>query len=183
MVGYTNGGLTLRYAYEQHNDYFGLAQLGGTGPSASNASAKDAGHKLVAIYRFGNAKLVAAYDMLSYKTDETAAGVNEYERDSFYLLAEQAFNKHHVWITYGSADKGSCTLVGGSCSTNGLGSTQTALGYLYRFDKHTDVYAGYYKLSNDDSASYAVFPPIAGPGNTAPGADTTGFGIGMLYSF
>jgi len=184
MVSYQTGGLSLRYAYEQHDDYFGLKPLGGSGPSNTNGSAQDTGHKLVAVYRVGNTKLVAAYDILNYQTDETTAGtVNEYERDSYYLLAEQAFGKDHVWLAYGSADKGSCTVAGGgSCSTNGLGATQTVLGYLHRFNKKTDFYASYYKLENEESASYAVFPPVVG-GGTKPGADTTGVGIGMLYSF
>ena len=109
--------------------------------------------------------------------------MTEYERDSYYLLAEQTFGKNHVWVAYGSADKGTCTVAGGgSCSTNGLGATQTVLGYLYRFDKTLDLYASYYKLENEASASYAAFPPVVG-GGTKPGADTTGMGFGMLYSF
>lgn len=184
MINYDIGRLSLRYAYEQHDDYFGLAQLGGTGPSATNPSSKDMGHKFVAIYSIADTKLVAAYDMLKYTTDESAPGaVTEYERNAYYLLVEQTLGKHHIWASYGAADEGECSVNGGSCSTNGLGANQFALGYLYRFDKTTDLFAGYYKLTNDDSASYASFPPIAGGGGTSPGADTTGIGVGILYSF
>ena len=41
-VAYESGPFVLRYAYEQHDDYFGMAQIGGSpGATATNSSSKD----------------------------------------------------------------------------------------------------------------------------------------------
>jgi len=81
----------------------------------------------------------------------------------------------------GTASAGSAGKVGGaSASTNGLGGKQWSLGYSYALSKSADLYASTYGMSNDRSASYALFPPL---GTVAPGASTRGFGMGILYTF
>ena len=119
---------------------------------------------------------------LSYDTDDTAVGkANHYERDAWYLLVQQRWGVHQLFGAYGKAGAGSVTVVGGGpATTNGLGGAQWSAGYVYSLAKSADLYASVYGMNNDASASYALFPPL---GKIAPGASTTGFGLGILYTF
>jgi len=183
LLSYDWEGLGVRYAYERHVDYFGLAQLGGTGPSFTNRGSTDQGHELIAFYGFPTGtKLSAIVERLSYESDDVTAGnVKSFTRDSVYALLQQKVGAHQVWASYGRALEGDCEKAGGAdCSTDGLGAAQYALGYSYALSKSVDVYASFYRMVNGTSASYALFPPV---GAVAPGADTTGFGLGILYTF
>src|SRR5258705_4984912 len=52
---YDVGKLSLRYGYEEHKDYFGLTQLGGSAAgTAANGSSKDPGHQVVALLSIGS---------------------------------------------------------------------------------------------------------------------------------
>jgi predicted porin len=183
-VSYDRGPLAVRYGYEQHDDYFGLAQLGGSAAgTATNRSATDRAHELVAWYTFPTeTRLAAIYERLIYRTsDDTANGLRRYQRDAFYVLAKQRIGDHGVWGSFGQAGSGTCALGGGvPCTTNGLGSQQWSIGYTYSLAKTFDFFASYYRLDNGRSASYGVFPS---PGTVAPGASTSGFGLGLLYTF
>lgn len=184
LLSYKVGAFNISYGFEQHNNYFGLAQLGGSaGATATNASSKDVGHELVAAYAFSTGtKVSAIVERLSYDTDDTVVGkVNHYERDAWYLLVQQRWGVHQLFGSYGTAKAGSVELVGGGpATTNGLGGKQWSAGYSYSLSKTADLYASVYGMNNDRSATYALFPPL---GKIAPGADTTGFGIGILYTF
>jgi predicted porin len=181
-LSYENGPLTLRYAYERHNDYFGMAQLGGSpGATPTNDGSDDDGNKLSVFYNFGNTKIGASYERLKYEADDSLAGaVDEYKRDAYFLIAQHRFGNNGIWASYGRAEDGDCSRVGGAaCSTNGLSAKLWTLGYVYSFSKRTDVYAAYFEVDNDRSAQYGVgfFQPVA------PGADTRGIGLGILHSF
>lgn len=184
LLSYKAGAFNISYGFEQHNDYFGLAQLGGSaGATATNAGSKDVGHELVAAYAFSTGTKVSAIaERLSYDTDETVTGkVNHYERDAWYLLLQQRWGSHQLFGSYGKADAGSVTLVGGGpATTNGLGGSQWSAGYVYSLTKTADLYVSAYGMNNDRSATYALFPPV---GKVAPGASTKGFGFGLLYTF
>jgi predicted porin len=185
LLSYKAGAFNVSYGFERHNDYFGLAQLGGSaGATATNTGSKDVGHELVAAYAFSTGtKVSAIVERLSYDTDDTAAGkVNHYERDAWYLLVQQRWGTHQLFAAYGSANAGSAEIVGGGpVTTNGLGGKQWSAGYVYSLSKSADLYASVYGMSNDRSASYALFPPVGS--GVAPGASTTGFGLGILYTF
>lgn len=182
LVSYDQGPLGLRYAFERHADYFGLAQLGGAAPSLTNTGSTDDGHELIAFYAFPTGTKVSAIaERLSYRSDDVTAGnVKAYTRDAFYLLAQQRLGDHQVWLSYGQALAGSCDVVGGgACATKGLGAAQYGAGYAYALSRSVDLYAAWYRMQNGTSASYGLFPPVA----VAPGADTTGVGLGILYTF
>ena len=185
LLSYKAGAFNLSYGYERHSDYFGLAQLGGSaGATATNTSSKDEGHELVASYAFSTGtKVSAIVERLSYDTNDTAVGkVNHYERDAWYLLVQQRWGTHQLFGAYGTANAGSAKLVGGGpATTNGLGGKQWSAGYVYSLAKSADLYASIYGMNNDRSASYALFPPVGS--GVAPGAATTGFGLGILYTF
>lgn len=184
MIGYTRGPVTVRYAYERHQDYFGLSQLGGSAAvTTANDASTDQGHVLVAQVSlpFGT-KLSGIAERLSYRNaDDTAGVVREYTRFAWYGLAQQRLGDHQLFASFGLADAGKCKLAGGgSCRTKGLGATQLGAGYSYGIGKSFDAYAAYYQLINDRSAGYGV---VGGPGTVAPGGDTRGFGVGFLYTF
>jgi predicted porin len=184
LLTYERGPFGIRYGYELHRDYFGLAQLGGSpGGTLTNPSSSDSGQEIVAWFALPTGtKLTAVYERLAYDTREKTAGaVDHYGRDAWFALAQQRFGDHQLWVSYGQATAGSCTVAGGGpCTANGLGATQLAAGYVYSLGANADVYAAYYQLANERSASYAAFPPM---GTVAPGATTRGFGLGFLYTF
>jgi predicted porin len=184
LLSYKVGGFAINYGHEEHNGYFGLAQLGGSaGATATNASSKDKGDELIASYAFSTGTKVSVIaEKLSYDTDDTVVGkVNHYERDAFYVLVQQRWAAHQVFGSFGKANAGSVTVVGGGpATTNGLGGTQWSLGYVYSLSKTADLFASVYGMNNDASASYSLFPPV---GKIAPGADSKGFGLGILYTF
>jgi predicted porin len=185
---YEVGGLSLRYAYEQHDDYFGLSALGtvtgSTAPgSLTNTSSKDRAHKVVGIWRIGNTRLAGGMEELSYRNDDSGAdAIREYKRRAFYVLGEQRFGNSSVWLSYGRAESGQCSRGGALvCSTTEMGADYVTLGYIYRFSKRTEVFAAYYRLNNKASGTYSPQPVVGA--SIAPGADTVGAGVGMLHVF
>ncbi|HSD21580.1 MAG TPA: porin [Anaeromyxobacter sp.] len=184
LVTYERGHFGARYGYERHGDYFGLSQLGGSaGATPTNASSTDQAHEVVGWVALPTGmKLSAIGERLIYETDDTARGaVERYARNAFYALLQQRIGDHQLWGAYGRAFRGDAEQVGGgSASTRGLAARQWSAGYSYRLAKTADAYAAYYEVRNERSASYALFP---GLGAVAPGGDTRGFGVGVLYTF
>lgn len=184
VVSYVNGPLTIRYAYERHQDFFGLSQLGGSaGATTANGSSTDQGHLVVAHVALPTGtRLSGMAERLSYENaDDTPGVVNAYARYAFHALAQQRFGSHQVWASYGLALRGTCEVAGGgACTTRGLGASQLGAGYSHAIGKSFDLYAAYYQLANERSATYAV---VGGPGAVAPGGTTRGLGIGFLYTF
>jgi predicted porin len=184
---YDWGKLSLRYAYEQHNDYFGMTQLGGSpAGTATNPSSKDHGHKLVLAYVIGKTRITAMWEALDYKNDDSLVGaIREYKRNAYYGVVEQRFaNNSSVFASYGHANQGSCTRQGGAvCSTTDLAADYFTLGYIYRFSPATEGFISYYRLTNKASAQYSTGPQAVGLSPPSPGADTSAGGIGMIHYF
>jgi predicted porin len=182
------GQLSLRYGYEEHKDYFGLTQLGGAGAAgtATNPHSKDTGQKFVVLYRIGNTRLTGMIEQLKYTNADSGAGnVTQYKRNAWYGVVEQFFdaNKQSVFFSYGRAADGSCTRVGPlACTTNDMGAKYMTAGYIYRFSKRTEGFIYYYRMDNERNAQYSPGPAVNGV-SVAPGADTTGAGVGMIHFF
>ncbi|TMQ10978.1 MAG: porin [Deltaproteobacteria bacterium] len=186
------GTIKLRDAYELHIDYFGMSQLGGSpAPTLTNRASNDWGNKVVVGYtspvKGMETRVVGILDYLSYKNKDTTPNANTaYTRASLYGLVDQAFGPHHVWLGGGKAFEGSCEKNGmmpgttATCTTAGLSATDIVLGYIYRVNKSFDIYAAYYRVSNDFAANYTGSPPV---GPIAPGVMIESFGLGMLYTF
>ncbi|BDU77006.1 porin [Mesoterricola sediminis] len=186
LLTYKIGGLTLNYGYEQHNDYFGLSQLTGnaTAPSLTNTGSKDEGHEFLAFYviKETGTRITAMVEQLKYHNDETVIGkVNEYKRTAWAASVQQTFGQHKIWGVYSNAADGSATVLGtANTSTSNLGASQVSLGYAYSVAKTADVFATFYQITNKEAATYGAFPVLSG---INPGADTKGFGVGILYTF
>jgi len=181
------GALSLRYAYEEHKDYFGLTQLGGgAAGTLTNGHSKDTGHKFVWLYRIGNTRLTGLVETLKYTSADSGAGnVREYKRNAWYAVIEQFFggNTNSVFFSYGQAQSGSCARNGPlACITTDLGAKYMTLGWIHRFSKRTELVVAYYKMDNERNAQYSPGPAVNGV-NVAPGADTQAFGIGLWHNF
>ena len=192
---YLNGPLRVRYAYEMHKDYFGLAWLGAppsanpSNPGSRATGSRDDAHKVLIVLTYAHTKLVAGWDRLTYRTDDgTTGNLNRYQRDAFYAMVQHWFGggQHSVWLGGGYAMNGACSRTGGAvCNTDGLGATQLNLGYRYDFSRRTDVYLAYYQVINRVWGSYGFSPrPTIGNGvNAPPGAHNRGIGFGIEHSF
>jgi predicted porin len=187
-VQYDVGQLSIRYGYEQHKDYFGMTQIGGSAAgTATNGGSKDEGQKIVFLWRIGNTRITAMYEQLKYHNNDSLAGaVYEFKRNAYYGVLEQRFGpggNNSVWISYGRAADGSCNRVGGlACSTHAVGADYMTLGYIYRFSKRTEGFIAYYKLNNKQNGQYSP-GPFVNAVSVAPGADTDGAGVGMIHYF
>ena len=175
------GKLELGYAYEEHNDYFGLKSLGGVAAGAANRGSKDTGHRILARFSFGDTTIAGTAERLEYEnSDSTAGNVSRYERDAYFVAVIQKLGRTEVAASYGSADSGKCSRVGGvTCNANGLGSETWGLAAKYNFSRRTFVYAFYTQVENEASARYGVAyyaPP-------APGGTTKIFALGMNHDF
>ncbi len=209
-VGWDNAWLRLRYSAELHNDYFGTGNIGGQSDSLQTPHSRDIGHLgLVSVTINGNSdhktKIVLTGDYLSYHTDDNTpvgiGAVTDITRMAAYGLIQQSFGSHSVWVAGGHATEGTCALRGATtCATTGLSADYGTLGYLFSFTKDAGVYALGYGLWNDITARYSPFPILDSRkasgtsggstfsflpniGEIAPGADTIGVGIGVVYSF
>ena len=184
---YDFGNLSLRYAYEQHDDYFGLSALNstlGTAPgSLTNQTSKDKAQKVVAIWKIGGTRIAGAYEQLEYKNSDSGTdAMRSYKRDAWYLLIEQTFGQNVLFGSVSQAKDGSCSRNGSSaCITNALGAKYYTLGYVYRFSKRTEVFAVWYRIDNKDSGTYATQPLVGA--TLAPGADTSSAGVGIVHYF
>jgi predicted porin len=189
LAKYQLGELSVHYAFEQHHDYFGLSQLGGAltpGGMPKNGHSIDDGHEIVAWYKFPTGtRLAAIVERLAYRTDdttvETVEPVIRYRRDAIYGALQQHMGAHCLWGSMGFAAAGTCRRRGGApCTTNGLEGRQWSVGYTYSPAKTVDIYASYYRMENNRSASYGLYPAVV---PVSPGAMTIGFGLGIMYLF
>lgn len=185
-IQYDVGKLSLRAAYEQHNDYFGMSQIGGSaGATATNTSSRDRGYKFVVLYVIGKTRITGLVEQLEYRNDDSLVGaVNKYKRTAWYGVIEQRFaNNSSVFASYGHAASGSCSRVGGAaCSTSALGADYMTTGFIYRFSVRTEVFLAYYRMNNQHNAQYSPGPTVSGAA-VAPGADTSAYGGGIIHFF
>lgn len=210
-LGFDYEWLRIRYAAELHKDMFGTS-IFGTGPELDPVpgqpgafnprSSTDVGHLGLVALRINRdtdyeTRFVGVGDYLSYST-EVGAGISgdviEFSRPAYYLLAQQSFGSHDIWVSWGQAFEGSCAIAGGlECATGGLAAVYPSAGYMYSFTESASIYALGYYVINDVSARYTSFPQLEaetnsvdGLPNTArvsAGSDTFGLGIGFVYSF
>jgi hypothetical protein len=165
-------------------DYFGTNWVGGSpGATFANPSSIDDAHQVVAWYAFPfGTRLAAIAERLTYRTDDTVPeAVKGYQRDAVYGAVQQHVGDHALWGSFGVAHRGRCVRVGNlPCSTNGLNGLEWSVGYTYSPAKTVDIFASYYEMRTGRSAQYGLFPPVV---PLAPGSDTHGFGLGIMYLF
>lgn len=180
-ITYANGPLQVRYAYERHDDYFGLGALGGARLVAGNRSSRDDGHKLVVEYTLNQTTLSGAVERLQYRNDDSVAGrVNRYKRDAWWLQVGHSIGAGTIYAAFGKAADGSCGIVGGGfCGTDGLGARQIGVGYGHPLSRRTAVFAYFTEVKNEESGQYSIVQPV----NLSPGVTTRIASIGINHRF
>lgn len=193
-VEYDQGLFYFAYAYESHNDYFGLdalvpaaqatpvAAVGGS-PSASS---RDRGEKYVARVKFGGTQVGLLAERLRYAKNQSNAAptaFNRYQRNAAAItLIQKVGASGTIRGLVGKAQDGSCGRFNGSaCNTSDLGARQYSIGYSETLSKRTDLYAFYTRVSNDSRGSYQ-FANAAGIG-AAPGSSSIGYLLGIRHTF
>jgi len=175
-LAYENGPFYLSYAYEQHNDYFGLngmlAASVVTPIGPANSGSRDFGHRAGAGYTFfANTTVGLMYEYLSYHNDLSAGSnpnaIRDYSRSGWYVTLQQRLGSFVLRGQVGWADDGFCNTALGGCSNNDLATTHYALGASYYFSKRTELYLYYTRVSNERASNY----------NLASGGQITG-GVG-----
>jgi predicted porin len=193
-VEYQAGAFYIAYAYEQHDDYFGLDALvpasqavpvaaSGGMPSASS---RDRGQKLVARVKWRGTTLGMLAERLEYgKHQSNAAGASfsRYARDAVAVtLLQKVGAAGTVRGFLARASRGTCRRFdGGACDTTGLGARQLSIGYSYTFSPRTDVYAFHTRVANDERATYQLANG-AGLG-AAAGATSVAYLVGIRHVF
>jgi hemolysin activation/secretion protein len=201
---YVNGPLKLGIAYEQHNQYFGIASLGrnnrGVGSSATavtqGTSSRDWAVSFGASYTLGATTFSMLLDKLSYSESDVIPGntvldLQSYRRRARLFGVTHTIGRWELRASAGRASAGSCDVVSNdpalrACSTAGLGATMVAVGFNRPINKNLSFYGTFSRIRNDGSAGYnfrtgAVF---ASAGNSpGVGADVLGYGLGFKYRF
>lgn len=194
-AGFDIAGLRLRYAWENHHDYFGLGyitQLLTGAPDPDVRTANDYGNKGVAQYTLTfndnvKTRVAGIFEHLKYTAETPFPGdINSYERPAFYVLLQQTLFQHNIWGAYGKAYPGKCGRVPGgmvtACSTSHIGAQWMMGGYMFEFAKDAQAFVMGYRLINDRSGLYVTSPPLLREG-ISPGLDTTGVGVGFNWAF
>lgn len=150
-------------------------------PDQTTAAMTDNATRLVGTYKYGSGQIGAAYERLSVGT---AAAVSE-SQGNWELAGNYKFGKSNVGAFY---------VRNGNLGTRAnTGANMYTLRYGYNFQKRTELYAAYTRLSNQAGANYstlgntagtigAATPTAAATINTA-GSRQSGFGMGLIYAF
>ncbi|GGC74793.1 porin [Undibacterium terreum] len=162
---YDRGPYYFTVAHERHHEY--------QGPGTH-----DDGTKIALAYRFGQTKLAAIAEWLSY---ETMPG--RLERKSYYLSASRQEGPHglHLGIAKAADTTGSSSKkVGFMQSGPDSGAVHYTVGYDYGFSKRTTLFSYFTHLRNDKNGNYDLAINSVGAGQ---GATVKGLALGMRHSF
>lgn len=199
---YKNGGFTAVAAAERHVNYFGITNLSrnarGVGSNThvtANTSSNDYSFRYGLAYKFGNTRISAIADEIYYSEDGvinnsvTSSDLSEYRRRAYMLGLTHKIGDWRLRASYAKALAGDCSMISASniqCDTDGMGASQYAVGFSYRMNKRTDLFAHYVLLKNQALGNYnfAVAGAYAASGYS-PGVGTsiTAIGTGINYSF
>lgn len=162
---YEQGPFYATVAHERHHEYQGPGR-------------NDRGSKIAAAYHFGQTRVAAAAEKLTY---ETATGT--LDRKSYYLSATHQIGAHGLRLGIAKAGDGegnATQKIGFIKKGPDTGATHYTLGYDYSLSKRTSVFAYYTLLDNDKNAVYDF--AINGLGAGA-GATLRGTAFGMRHAF
>jgi hypothetical protein len=191
-VKYERGPLYLGFGHEIHHDFFAGSNsfsLVSNPTDGSDVRSHDTATRGTVMLKFGGTRVSLDVSQLELKeTGVIAAGnFTGYKSRRYAIGAEQKFGNITGAVSVVNADKGSCTLQGGtSCSTAGLEGRLMNLGGRYDFSRRTYLFALYSKLTNGTLATFSNIAINANPGGAADpqaGEDVTAIGVGVSHSF
>lgn len=184
---YDNGPIYLAVAHEIHDNFFG-----GSAQSPSSrrnnavtgfqGSSKDTATQFTVEWRASKVHKFE-FDVIFKEYKEPAAAVGRFEsyKNTAYLIAmDNRWNAQ--WRTaahYVRSEKGSCTLRGAACSTDGLEGSKFQVGVSYYFKRSAYLFATYDQLTNGKSARFSNNQF----GASNPGEDSRHFIAGFSKGF
>lgn len=144
-VSYKRGPLYLALAYEEHKDLFGGSR--NVRSSQSNfgnqsVSSTDKAVQATISYKLGIHTFAADYIQKKYDENATEVGRFRSYRNNAWLVNWQArWSKNFATqLHYVRAEKGTCSLVGTACFTDGLDGAQLSAGFAYYFSRRTYLF-------------------------------------------
>ena len=181
---YENGPLWVAAGYHKAVDT-GVTALAGTTATLGASGGDDARiYRLAAAYTLPtNTKLTALYD--NTKVD-IIKSLNDgsVKRTAWSLGVAQSFGKNTVGLEYARSSKLDLSNNGVSGKVGDSGSSMWTALYAYELSKRTTVHARYSRLSNQAAASNNFYVNSVANGETAgPGADFTGYMVGLRHAF
>jgi predicted porin len=180
-------GLTVGYAYERHNDFYGIqAMTTGSNPAGYPGGSHDDAHKVVAAYDFGNGlQLGAGFEHLAYRSDADSVApgaIDSFSRNAVVASAKYNFTTADaVKLGYGRAFGANCGSNGAACNATGSTASLYSVGYSHDLSKRTELYAVYSRIDNGQNASYT--PAFGTDYAVNPGATYQFVGVGMRHAF
>ena len=169
-------------AYETHDDFGGINQIGANKGAATGAytSTDDTGIQIGGGYTFGDWQFNARWERLTYEGSTALVGsLTEWERDAFWLGVKWNLPTGYAAVQYGWADEADCTAVGGACTAPDTGADHIGIGYFHNLSKQSQIQVIYNQTSNDANASYLA----VGGTNVVNGADHKGLYVGIKHTF
>jgi predicted porin len=184
MAAYETGPLYATLAYEHHKDFQPLNTL----LAAPASNGKDEAWKGGISYRLLNGfTLGGIYERLQYRADNiNGLGALERKVNNVYLVGKYETGPHNVALAYGWKGDEKLSGAGFSDLPNSKAHQITAR-YAYGLSKRTQLYALATRITNGSNAfqefGYAPITSTTLFRDPSRGADSTGFGLGMIHSF
>jgi predicted porin len=172
-IGYTNGPLTVRLAFNSRN-----SDVAATGTTA--AVSRDIGRNtlLGGTYNLGRAKIHAGYGIdKGYNSAPLGNANNPYGG----VKPTPSTNGRDMLLGL-SAPVGPGTLMVSVMHKDdrtafNQDASSWGIGYAYGLSKRTSLYAAYAHIDNRNGAGYTV------ANNTEPGSGNTGYNLGIRHTF
>ena len=184
-VKYEAGPIYASVQHERHNDWFDLSSNVASATAAfpgitTTTESRDRAWRASGKFAVTPQHRITG-DLARMEWKESGPAISgEYKRNAWAAGWEASWGgPWRTELTYVRANKGSCSVSVGSCSTDGLEGKQIAAGVGYALSKRTLLYGIFAKLTNGENAAF---------NNTAEldvnnGADTKQFALGMSHSF
>jgi len=172
-VGYGNGPLAVRLAYNARNSDTGAT---GTVPAASHDMGRNA--LLAASWQFRWFKVSALYGA---DKGYNASPLWNYYTPSKGVRPTASTDARDMLLGF-TAPMGNGSLMFSTMHKHdrtafNQDATSWGLGYLYSLSKRTGLYAAYAHISNKNGAAYTV------ANNTEAGTGPTGYNLGIRHTF
>lgn len=186
-IKYDKGPIYVALAHEIHDNFFGgSSQSPGsrrnTAVTGFQASSKDKATQFTIEWR-ASKQHKFEFDVIVKEYKESPAAVGRFQsyKNTAYLIGmDNRWNSQ--WRTaahYVRSEKGSCTLLGAACSTDGLEGSKLQVGASYYFKRSAFVFVAYDQITNGKSARFSNNEF----GTATPGEDTKHVIAGFSKAF
>jgi len=184
MAAYDKEPLYATLAYERHTDFQPLNTLLGAPASKGRDDAWKAGVSYRVLEGF---TLGGIYERLQYRADDiNGLGALERKIDNWYVVGKYENGAHSAALSYGRKGREKLSGAGFSDLPDSQ-AHQISARYGHSFSKRTQLYAMATRITNGSNAfqefGYAPITSTTLFRDPSRGADSTGFGLGMIHSF